>query len=150
MAGVGAAHGRLAKVRFVAITFERWSELMAQSLRHDRPPHRNQFLPSEKASDDSSIESTSPKFLRITRRAAGAIFESSARCYEDRTACAVVPEEARTQNPALICGQISPPIFIEVGSSLKMRASEHRISPAIVGGRCDPEGIVVALCELSH
>src|SRR5262245_42797604 len=144
MAGVGAAHGRLAEVRFVAIAFERWSELMAKSLRHDRTPHRNQFLPSEKASDASSIESASPKFLRITRRSAGAIFESGARCYEDRTAHTVVPEEARTQNPALICGQIGPPIFIEVGPSLKMRAPEHRISPAILGGLCDPEGIVVA------
>src|SRR5215510_14416341 len=105
MAGVGAAHGSLAKVRFAAITFERGPELMAQSLRHDRTPHRNQFLPSEKASNDSSIESMGPKFLRITRRAAGAIFKSGAGCYEDRTTRAVVPEEARTQNPTLICGQ---------------------------------------------
>src|SRR4030095_831964 len=144
MAGVGAAHGRLAKVRFVAIAFERWSELMPQSLRHDRTAHRNQFLPSEKASDDSSIESASPKFLRITRRATGAIFESGARCYEDRAARGGVREEARTQNPALICRQICPPVFIQVGSSLKMRASEHRIAPAILGGLCDPEVIVFA------
>src|SRR5262245_3124610 len=113
MAEVGAAHGRLAKVCLAAIAFERWSELMAQSLRHDRTPHRNQFLPSEKASDESSIESAGPKFLRITRRTAGPVFESGARCYEDRTACAVVPEEVGTQNPPLICGQIGPPILIE-------------------------------------
>src|SRR5262245_62153729 len=147
MAGVGATHGRLAKVCVVAIAFERWAELMAQSLRHGRTPYRNQFLPSEKASDDSSIESPSPKFLRITRRAAGTIFESGARCYEDRTARAVVPEETRTQNPPLICGQIGPPILIEVGSSLKMRAAEHRIAPTILGGLCDPEGIVVAFAS---
>src|SRR5262245_28657324 len=102
MAGVSAAHGRLAKVCFVAIAFERWSELVPQSLRHDRTAHRNQFLPSEKAPDDSSIESAGPKFLRVTRRAAGAIFESGARCYEERAARAVLPEEARTQNSALI------------------------------------------------
>src|SRR5215831_16985871 len=133
----------------MAIAFERWSELMAQSLRHDRPPHRNQFPPSEKSSDESSIESAGPKFLRITRRATGAIFESGARCYEDRAACAVVPEEARTQNPALICWQICPPVFIQVGLSLKMRASEHRIAPATLGRLCDPEGIVVAFASCS-
>src|SRR5215475_5399090 len=147
MAGVGATDGRLAKVCLVAIAFERWSKLMPQSLRHDRTPHRNQFLSSEKASHDSSIESPSPKFLRITRRAAGAIFKSGARCYEDRAARAVVPKEARTQNPALVCGQIGPPVFIDVGSSLKMRAAEHRIAPAILGGLCDPEGIVVAFAS---
>src|SRR5262249_56294220 len=116
----------------MAIAFERWSELMAQSLRHDRPPHRNQFLPSEKSSDESSIESAGPKFLRVTRRAPRAIFESGARCYEDRAAPAVVPEEARTENPPLVCRPICPPVFFQVGSSFKIRASHHRIYPALL------------------
>src|SRR5262249_27925777 len=140
MAGVGAAaHGRLAKVRFMAIAFERWSELMAQSLGHDRPPPRNQFLPSEKSSDESSIESAGPKFLRITRRASGAIFESGARCYEDRVAPAVVPEEARTENPTLICRQNCPPLFIQIGTSLKIRAPAHQKDPTILYRSLDPK-----------
>src|SRR5262249_60347510 len=102
----------------MAIAFERWSELMAQSLRHDRPLHRNQFLPSEKSSDESSIESAGPKILRVTPRTTGAIFESGARWYEERAARGLVPEEAREEKPTRIFRQKCPPAFIHVDSAL--------------------------------
>src|SRR5262249_61787240 len=96
----------------MAIAFERWSELMAQSVRHDRPPHRNQFLPSEKSSDESSIESAGPKFPQVTPRASRALFETGARCYVERGVPALVPAHASEWKASPICAHDCPPLVI--------------------------------------
>src|SRR5262249_37437875 len=66
MPGVRTAHCCFCEVRFMAGTFQRWSELMAQARGHPPPARRNEVFPCKKFSDNACVESPRAKLFPIT------------------------------------------------------------------------------------
>src|SRR5262249_11342107 len=122
------------------------------SLRHAGGTYGNQFLSSKKLSRESTIESPSSKFFRKRRRTARAIFDCGGRRNEDGVTGAIVPKESRPKDAALICGQICPPVFIDVIALLKMCATNERIIPSILRGFGNPKNSIApaASCRIEE